>query len=219
VLELQATILALGKEVARKQSMIARLRAGQAEEHPPQYEDAMEVARYWKETLCPGAKELNGQRLRNTIHRLQAGYEVDQLKQALDGYYARPNVKDGKRVRSSEGGTRRTDLELLMRDEKHVMDGIAIAVEEMAHDQGVLNGGGSRYVALLCGCGHPLVSHQLYYLTGGTACAEKDCTCLEFDSLPTESEQWLHQQGYYERRRAEEQRIARSTPKGQERLL
>lgn len=213
VLELQSTILTLGKEVARKQAQIGRLRSVQAAEHPPEYEDAMEVAHYWRERCAPRAKELNGIRLRNTIARLQAGYDKDSLRQSIDGYAARPNIKDGKRVR--EGGKRFCDLELIMRDEQHVVAGIDIAIEEMRFDQGALNGGGSHHVAALCGCGHARVSHQLYRLMGHDACAEKDCMCQGFDDIPVAADQWLHRQGYYERQRS----ATRTEASAQARLL
>lgn len=200
--ELEHAVMRLGLDLARKQGLIARLRKIQVEEHPPEYEDAMEVAEHWRRSCRPGAKELGGKRLRNTIDRLRAGHPKEDLLQAIDGYAARPNMRDYTRCRASEGGVRRDDLELIMRDEQHIQAGIDIAVAEMVHDQRVLDGGGSRYVAALCGCGHPLVSHQLFWQTGATACAEKECACAAFDTLPVETEQWLHKQGYYQAQRA-----------------
>lgn len=199
--ELNEAIANMGVELAKARGQIKRLTKAKNDEHPPEYDNAMEVAEYWRERCMPGARELNGQRLRNTIDRLKAGASVDELKMSIDGYAARPNTSKKGRHPASVGGVFRADLELIMRTEENVQTGIQIAIAEMAHDQGIRNGGGSRYVAQLCGCGHALVAHQLFYLTGGTACAEKECACKEFDSLPVESEQWLHQQGYYARQR------------------
>lgn len=207
IAELRETVTQLGIEVASKRKAIKALRADQSGEHPPEYDDAMEVAEYWRDHCSPRARELNGTRLRNTVARLRAGYDVDTLKQAIDGYAARPNVRDGVRVR--HGGRRYCDLELIMRDEKHVQSGVEIAVEEMRSDQGVLAGAGSSWVAELCGCGHPRVSHQLFRLVGHDACAEQDCTCAGFDDLPVAAEQWLHRQGYYEQRRSTRERATR----------
>jgi hypothetical protein len=200
IAELRETVTQLGIEVASKRKAIKALRSDQSGEHPPEYDEAMEVAEYWRDRCSPRARELNGTRLRNTVARLRAGYDVDTLKQAIDGYAARPNVKDGKRVR--EGGRRFCDLELIMRDEKHVQSGVEIAIEEMRSDQGVLAGAGSRWVAEMCGCGHPRISHQLARLVGHDACAERDCTCGGFDDLPVAAEQWLHREGHYDRKRS-----------------
>src|SRR4051812_29376074 len=108
IAELSETVTQLGIEVASKRKAIKALRSDQSGEHPPEYDDAMGVAEYWLAHCPPRARELNGTRLRNTVARLRAGYDVDTLKQAIDGYAARPNVKDGKRVR--EGGRRFCDL-------------------------------------------------------------------------------------------------------------
>jgi len=192
---MEDTVLALSNEIARKQAQIKRMQTERSKRRPPEYDDAMEVAEYWREHLMPRAKELNGPRIQITIERLQHGYEKYDLLRSLDGYAIKPNVSSRGRCRVSEGGRRQVELSLLMRDAEHVDRGIDIWESEMAHDQAVLNGGGSRYVAALCGCGHPLVSHQLFYLTGSTACAERDCDCREFDTLPAEIEKWHAQRG------------------------
>jgi hypothetical protein len=83
--ELQGTVAALGIEVARKQGTISRLRKQQANEHPPEYDDALEVAEYWREMLFPTARELNGPRLQNTIARLKAGYSPEDLRKSIWG--------------------------------------------------------------------------------------------------------------------------------------
>jgi hypothetical protein len=99
------------------------------------------------------------------------------------GYGCRPNVKDGKRVRDGEGGTRYVDLSLLMRDAQHVDRGLEIAGEEDRFDQSYLADGSSRYVASLCDCGHARGSHALPRMHGHEACLEEGCECREFDDV------------------------------------
>lgn len=193
--ELQETVQGLGVEVARKGAMITRLRKAQANERPPEYEDAMKVARYWKEILSPNARELNGPRVQNTIARLQHGYSTDDLMKSLWGYSCRPNVKEfGVRVRFNEGGKRKVELADLMRDAKAVDRGIEIADEEMRFDQGIINDGGSRFVAGRCDCGHARGSHALYRMHGHDACLEEGCDCREFDDMQWQVDEWLERQ-------------------------
>lgn len=202
-------------DIARRQHTINQLRRSQRDERPPEYDDAMQVAEYWRETLHPRARELNGTRVLAVCARLKH-YTKAELIKAIDGYAIKPNVGERGRCRAPEGGRRQVDLELLMRDAKRVEAGIAIYEAEMAHDQGVLNAGGSRHVAELCDCGHARISHGLHRIVGNEACYEPDCTCAGFDSLHTQAEQWLTQKGYYD---AKPKKHAPPVPPDQESLL
>ena len=211
--ELMAANAQLAIEMTNKQKRVNALRKAQADEDPVIYEQAMDVARYWKETCAPNARSLNGPRLQKVIERLREDdIDVADLKKACWGYHCRPNIKDRKRVRTHEGGKRYTDLELICRDAKHVEDGIAIAEEELRLDQGLLNDGASKYVATRCDCGHARGSHALFVLHGHVACLEKDCGCREFDDTQWCADEWLREQGYWERVRAERQKIPARKP-------
>ena len=182
--ELQETVTALGIEVQRKQKTITNLRKAELSDHPPELDDAMEVAQFWKTELMPSARELNGPRLTNTIDRLRHGYDKASLKLSLWGYRCKPNVAQyGKRVRHDQGGKRSVDLKDLMRDASAVDKGIEIAEEERHHEQQLLDAGASRYVAALCDCGHPRADHALYRVHGHDQCLARDCMCVAFDDL------------------------------------
>lgn len=195
--EMAGSIANLGIELNRKQGQINRLRKQQKEERPPEYDDAMEVAVYWRDEVRPTAIELNGPRLQNTIDRLKHGYSKEDLKLACWGYRCRPNIKDGKRVRRNQGGRRYDDLELICRDAKHVEDGMDIAMEERLHDQGLLDDHASRYVADLCDCGHPRADHALFRFHGHEGCLRQDehCSCEAFDDIHLRAEMFRRAQG------------------------
>jgi len=195
--ELQTTVAQLGIEVAKKSGQIKRMRKVQSDDHPPEYEDAMEVAHYWKANVRPTAVELNGPRLLNTIERLKHGYTKHDLMLACWGYRCRPNIKDGKRVRRNDGGRRFDDLELICRDAKHVEDGMEIADAERLHDQVSLDEGASPYVAEMCDCGHPRADHALFRRHGHEGCLRTDehCDCEEFDDLLHRAERFRRAQG------------------------
>jgi hypothetical protein len=213
--ELTETIKSQAIDIARRQSTINSLRRAQTEERPPEYDEAMEVAEHWRTVLAPRARELNGTRVQAVIARIKHFSKTELIK-AIDGYAYRPNIRDGKRVRPDQGGKRWVELDLIMRDAKHVETGIEIYEAEMVHDASVLNAGGSDYVAQLCECGHSLVSHGLLHLQGHQACYERDCECRQFDDLPVRAEQWLTQKGYYDSRPAKK---APPPSEGQESLL
>jgi DNA-binding protein H-NS len=199
--ELNEAYTAQGIELSRKQAQISRLRKAQAEDHPAEYEDALAVAGYWRDLLHPSARELNGPRLLNTIARLKAGYPREELRKAIWGYYCRPNVTKGRRVRHDQGGERRVDLELIMRDASHVDQGIAIADQELRYDQRVLDEGGSRYVASRCDCGHGRGDHGLYRIQGHEACYAEGCDCRDFDDSLWMADSWRAEQSIKARRR------------------
>lgn len=186
---LQEAVTNLGIEVSRKQARVNRLRNESMGQRPPEYDDAMQVALYWKQNISPTARELNGPRMENTIARIRAGYSVEELKWAVWGYRCRPNVLDGKRVPARLGGRRYVDLELIMRDEKHVQIGMEIADAESRHDQGLLDDKASRHVAELCECNHARWSHGLLWLQGHESCYEDGCRCQGYDSLHVEQEE------------------------------
>jgi hypothetical protein len=205
----------LEADLRGKRSLISRLRNDRNEARPPEYDDAMEIARYWKDILEPNARELNGPRLQNTIARLKH-YSPEELKKSVWGHYCRPNVKDGERMRHDEGGARYVDLELIMRDAKHVEKGIRIAEEEIRYDQALLNDGAHRSLASLCDCEHARADHALFYLHGHDHCLRNGCRCEGFDDIQWQMREWELQNEH----RAEGKRKRRPIPPpGQEKLM
>jgi hypothetical protein len=129
------TIAYLEKLVRRQGIQITDLKAQQAEQDHPVTQEAMEVARYWRDNIRPGARELNS-RCENVEKRLRGGYSIDELKRAIDGYTAKPFVTNGQRA-SRGTGKRYDELELICRTPMHVDAGIAIvdALEEDTHPE------------------------------------------------------------------------------------
>jgi len=87
----------------------------------------MEVLRYWKAKIYPGARELNGSRLQNTVARLSHGYTVEDLKRSIDGFAHRPNLKYGRWVPPDQGGDFKADPKFFMADAARVDEGLRIA--------------------------------------------------------------------------------------------
>lgn len=196
VAEQEETIVRQAKDRNRLQKLIDQLRKKGDTSRPVEYEDAMEIAVYWKEKVAPLARELEGPRLDKTIARLKH-YSKEELLRAVFGYSCRPHRGDyGKRLRMSEGGKWDADLEKIMQSGKTVEAGIRIANEELRFDQGVLNQGGRRVFAELCDCGHPRVEHGMLWLQGHESCCDKDCGCRQFDDITQRSEEFLRNNGY-----------------------
>jgi uncharacterized coiled-coil protein SlyX len=182
IAELNETVTNQALELSRRQGRLSAMTKARKDSIAPElYENALEVCYCWRDWLAPRAREFEGPRLDRVVARLKAGYDVDTLKRSLWGFWCRPNMRDCKRVRANAGGVRRTELELLMRDEKHVQEGLTIADEEQGYDQVLLNDGASAYVATLCDCKHARGSHALYRLHGHEACMERDCDCAQFN--------------------------------------
>jgi len=200
------------RDLRGKRSLVARLRGEQNAARPPEYEDAMEVARYWRDTIRPTAKELNGPRLINTIARLKH-YTAEDLKKSIWGYYCCPYVHEGERVPVGPEKARYDDLELIMRDAKHVEKGIEIAVREARYDTGLIKDGSSRAVASLCDCQHPRADHALERLHGHNWCLYPGCACNGFDDLD-----WQMREHELAQARPKRQRHT-IPPPGQEQLL
>lgn len=191
--EAEQTVIGLSSELAKKVGQNKRMQGQRANGHPPEYDDAMEVAEYWREMLAPRTKELQGPRLEKTIERLQGGYGKDDLKQAVYGYWCKPNVMDGKRVR--RGGKRHADLELIMRDAGRVDRGIEMAEAERHFSSEHLNEGGSATAARLCDCGHPRIDHGLFHMQGHEGCYAEACACKGFDDLYRQMDEFHEREG------------------------
>lgn len=90
---------------------VAQLRAKQRDQEKghPMGPQAREVFGYWKQTMAPRAKEFTGERFQAVVGRLEADWNVEDLKLAIDGARANPR----------EGTT--TDLHTICRNEKNLM--------------------------------------------------------------------------------------------------
>jgi hypothetical protein len=194
--DFESTVSGLGVELAKKTAAIKRLQGGQANGRPPQYNDAMEIALYWKALCMPKARELEGSRIDRTCARLKH-YSKDDLRKAVFGYSCYPHRGEyGKRLRAEQGGKWDADLSKIMLDPTHVDAGIAMADREQGYDQGVLRQGARREFARLCDCGHPMVEHGQLWLNGHDACCDKECDCRHFDDLHRQGEEWLSRNNY-----------------------
>jgi hypothetical protein len=209
IAQLRETVAGLNAELTNKIVANRRLRGKQAEAaEDPLYEKALEVASYWKELLAPKTRELKGPRIEKTLARLrgdgtsESGYTVEELKRAVWGYYCRQFVVDGKRAHQGRKDQRYIDLELIMRDAKHVDAGITIADQDAASDVDMLRFGTSEPLAQLCDCGHPYASHlplRLAIHAGTTGldrepCLEDGCDCWTFDTVERQMEEWRRRQ-------------------------
>lgn len=200
--ELADSVVRTQRQLSQARGTITSLREQQTKSDDDVLEQAMEIAEYWKKLLAPRTRELKGPRIDKTVARLRAGYPIEELKQAVYGYYCRQYVVDGKRKHDGKPGERWVDLELIMRDAKHVDTGISIAVQDAKLDVELIHRGGSRQQALLCDCGHPAADHlrpdlavELGLYEAPTAangnstnivrepCAHKDCPCYTFDTI------------------------------------
>ena len=133
----------LEKDIAGKRSEIKRLQRQQDERvrDAESYETACEVALYWQRVCEPKAREpLNVRRLEPTLARLNH-YTPAELRQAIDGYAARPYVVNGRRVAQGAPDQRYCDLDLIMRDAKHVDTGLRIAEREQQYREVLAEGG------------------------------------------------------------------------------
>ena len=171
MVKLRENLALAERDLRNKRAQISRLTKQQAEAYPPEYDDAMEIAEYWRDLCMPRARELNGTRLTNTIARLKH-YPKSELKLSVWGYAQRPNVRDGRRVREDQGGDRHVDLELIMREARNVDRGIAIAEQEGRCDH----------------CDHPRSTHGLLYRDGHESCS---CGCPAYDDTTQATEAWI----------------------------
>lgn len=215
--QLQQLYLTKSRELVAVRNRLDRLQSGQDGRDSELYEQALEVANYWKQLLAPRTRELKGPRVDNTYARLKGDgtgkpYSVDDLKQAVYGYYCCQYVVDAKRVSSGKPSERHVDLELLMRDPKHVDKGIALARENAGYDVELMHKGTSALQARLCDCGHPEVDHlrpdlalELGLIDAqapGQAsiprepCAHKDCACYTFDTIHQHIEAYREEQAH-----------------------
>lgn len=114
------------RDLKGKRATIRRLEAelAQSRAQHKRKPEADEVFAYWKETVAPKAREFSGDRLKNVLARLDAGYDVETLKRAVDG--ARVGAF------RSEKGVTFNDLELICRSASKVDSFIARAE---AHDR------------------------------------------------------------------------------------
>ncbi len=131
IAELQEKIRAIEGDNSTKATTIRRLkRETDAQlKASPHYPQAVDVLEYWRKTCYPKAVELGGERLRKVLERLKAGYTVEQLKRAVDGYAAFPYVVDGRRMPQGTPARRYIDAELVFRNAQKVDAGLALADE------------------------------------------------------------------------------------------
>jgi hypothetical protein len=119
----------LERELRAKRSQIKHLRSEQdaSFKNDPHFEAAKRVLEHWRTTCHPNAKELSGDRLKNTIHRLRGDYAEADLVKSIDGYALKPFMVGGKRTHEGPQDAWRADAELIFRDAQHVDQGIRIA--------------------------------------------------------------------------------------------
>lgn len=125
------------KDLRGKRTRIKRLLADRdkALRDSKHYDEAVEVALHWQATCAPGAREpTNMQRIEPTIARL-AHYTKTDLKRAIDGYAARPFIVNRRRVAHGSKDDWYADLELIMRDAKHVDAGLRMVEHEEQFEQ------------------------------------------------------------------------------------
>jgi hypothetical protein len=124
--ELQDRNEYLQGELAKKSAQIAALK-GQRKRQPetdPLYPQAREVFEYWKAKLMPKARTLTGERATHTIARLRDGWEVADLKLAVDGCA----------LSSWHMGVGKIDLEFICRNEENLLDFVGRADRAQAPD-------------------------------------------------------------------------------------
>jgi hypothetical protein len=96
---------------------------------------AMRVLEHWRELCHPGARELQGPRLRIVIERLdpkraKPPYSEEQLIHAIDGFAAFPYVIRGQgRSASGTPAQKKVDVALILGDAKHVDMGLDLREE------------------------------------------------------------------------------------------
>jgi hypothetical protein len=137
---LQQDVENLERELRSKRARIKHLQADQAAviKAHPLYQDAQDVLEHWREKCMPGARDLNGPRLKNTIGMLALKpkpYTVEELKRCADGYALKPYVVNGRRSASGSHDDWYADAELIYRDDKHVQAGLQLKAAHEAMQQ------------------------------------------------------------------------------------
>lgn len=200
--ELGEAVVRTQRQLSNARGTIRQLREQQSKEDDEFVVEAKEAAEYWKRLLAPKTRELKGPRLEKTVARRKAGYTLDELKLAIYGYYCRPYVVDGKRKHTGKPQERHVDLELIMRDAKHVDTGMAIARHDANLDIDRVHDGGTLRQAALCDCGHARADHmrtdlvykflverfgeeqgQKMWFDKSEPCAHSGCDCVTYDNV------------------------------------
>lgn len=144
VAENEHTIKRVNKEANNYERKWRRLRkeADQQLKAHPLFMVSMEVLEYWRELCHPNARELEGERCRKVIARLEGKpkpYSKDELKRCVYGYSHFPFIVNGRRSPAGSPGQRYIDAELVFRDPKHVDQGLAMADEADRRAEGMPN--------------------------------------------------------------------------------
>jgi hypothetical protein len=159
-------------ELRVKRAIISRMRKDQSSSQTshPRNAEAEEVFAYWKSRLMPNAREFSGKRWKAVIARLEAGFDVNELKQAVDGCVARQYVTDRGRDSSGTPAQRNVELELICREESNVRRFISYREEEKRHtgeDSDLIPA--SRVLAMQSAIERPTILHRLHQLRGWSA--------------------------------------------------
>ena len=136
-LQNQNNQLALERDLAdrecrrlRNEAHLLRTQLSAAQHADPAGAEVREVINYWRERCNKSerVKTPTGSTRWNKVKaRLKEGYEVADLKLAIDGYATKPYVGTNGRTDDPENARRFDDIELICRDEVNVEKGIAMA--------------------------------------------------------------------------------------------
>jgi hypothetical protein len=105
-----------GKDWSRKEKATCEAEASPGG-HPDSYSPAkaLEIFQYWREVMQHPRAKLDNKRRYKIIQALNLGYQVQDLKQAIDGCKKTPfNMGQNDR------GQRYDDIELILRDATHI---------------------------------------------------------------------------------------------------
>jgi len=128
----QLGIAERGRTVAESRYRQLRRETDSQLKKSPHYHAAMRVLDCWRELCHPGARELEGPRLRIVIDRMKAKppYTEDQLRHCVEGFAAFPYVISGHgRARHGTPAQKKVDVNLILGDAKHVDMGLAMYEE------------------------------------------------------------------------------------------
>lgn len=104
----------------RRQNSVLRGERNDQRSLSPFAEQAQQVFDHWSQQLSPNAREFGTKRFDAVVDRLEKGYTVDDLKQAVDGCARKPYVTDSGRQESGQPGERQVELELICRSPGNV---------------------------------------------------------------------------------------------------
>src|SRR6516162_4237235 len=94
----------------------------------------MRVLRSWQELCMPSAQELETDRLRTTIARMNGGVTEDRLLKAVLGYSRYPYVVNKQRVREGPREAWYADIKTIFGTSIKVDRGVRLAEQEEQYD-------------------------------------------------------------------------------------